>query len=107
MDNLVFLFAGLCDIPVCNKSNMGDHPFCIPEDYNKVLYFCKPEDYNKVLYFCIPENSNNVCNSCKLENYCTTRNMLSVHLRAKTRNFPLACRGYNMKYYVGILEDNK
>lgn len=24
-----------CDIPVCNRNRMGDHPFCIPDDYNK------------------------------------------------------------------------
>ena len=26
----------ICDIPRCNPENMGDNPFCIPLDYNKV-----------------------------------------------------------------------
>merc|ERR1719419_2193117 len=26
-----------CDIPICNQKPKGDHPFCIPEDYNKDL----------------------------------------------------------------------
>ena len=26
----------ICDIPRCNPDNMGDNPFCIPLDYNKV-----------------------------------------------------------------------
>ena len=25
------------DIPKCTADNMGDNPFCIPPDYNKVM----------------------------------------------------------------------
>ncbi|XP_023323769.1 gamma-aminobutyric acid receptor subunit gamma-4 isoform X2 [Eurytemora carolleeae] len=32
---LLSLHSVLCDIPKCNHNNMGDHPFCIPSEYNK------------------------------------------------------------------------
>ena len=31
----------ICDIPRCNPDNMGDNPFCIPLDYNKVREILK------------------------------------------------------------------
>ena len=27
-----------CDIPICDQNLNGDHPFCIPHDYNKVRH---------------------------------------------------------------------
>jgi len=34
---LLLLVGGYCDIPICNHHKQGEHPFCIPEDYNKDL----------------------------------------------------------------------
>lgn len=35
---LLLLTHGVnCDIPICNQNPKGEHPFCIPEDYNKDL----------------------------------------------------------------------
>ena len=33
---LILPQTAICDIPRCNPENMGDNPFCIPLDYNKV-----------------------------------------------------------------------
>ena len=35
--SLLILVIGVnSDIPICNQNSLSDHPFCIPQDYNKV-----------------------------------------------------------------------
>ena len=35
--SLLILIIGVnSDIPICNQNSLSDHPFCIPQDYNKV-----------------------------------------------------------------------
>lgn len=45
--SLLILVIGVnSDIPICNQNSLSDHPFCIPQDYNKVSLWSASESFS-------------------------------------------------------------